>query len=229
MFQMKSAPALAYGTPSAAETSVGERLNFLKKVYGLLGISLMSATVGAFAASGPLLMLVANNMMLFFVLEIALIFFATYAAQKPVLNMVALFSFTTVSGMTVGPLLYRFGPTLATQAFLLTAITFVSLSVYVVTSKKDFSFLSGFLVTGLVIAIVGGLLNMFLFQSSMLHFMMSGITVFLFSGFILYDTSNILRNYSTDDYVSATLALYLDVLNLFVALLNLLGVMSSRD
>jgi FtsH-binding integral membrane protein len=59
------------------------------------------------------------------------------------------------------------------------------------------------------------------------QFMISGAVVFLFSGFILYDTSNILRRYSTDQHVSATLALYLDVLNLFVALLSILGL--ARD
>jgi modulator of FtsH protease len=68
---------------------------------------------------------------------------------------------------------------------------------------------------------------MFLFQSPMMHFMMSGVGVILFSGFILYDTSNIMRNYATDEYISATLALYLDILNLFTALLSILGL--SRD
>ena len=151
--------------------------------------------------------------MLFFILQIALIFFASFAARKPGLNMVALFSFTTVSGLTLGPLLYQVGPSIAAEAFALTAITFAGLSMYVVYSKKDFSFMSGFLMTGLIVLVVGGLLNMFFIQSGMMHFVMSGASVLLFSGFILYDTSNILRYYGTDEYVSATLALYLDVLN----------------
>ena len=98
---------------------------------------------------------------------------------------------------------------------------------YVVFSKKDFSFMSGFLMVGLITVIIGSLLNMFLFQSPMMHFMMSGVGVILFSGFILYDTSNIMRYYATDEYISATLALYLDILNLFTALLSILGL--SRD
>ncbi len=87
--------------------------------------------------------------------------------------------------------------------------------------------MSGFLMVGLITVIIGSLLNMFLFQSPMMHFMMSGVGVILFSGFILYDTSNIMRNYATDEYISATLALYLDILNLFTALLSILGL--SRD
>ena len=88
--------------------------------------------------------------------------------------------------------------------------------------------MSGFLMTGLIVLVVGGLLNMFFIQSGMMHFVMSGASVLLFSGFILYDTSNIMRYYATDEHVSATLALYLDVLNLFIALLSILGIMSDE-
>jgi len=223
-----STTTLPRGITPAASVTTTERLVFIKKVYSLLAMSMGSAAVGAYLGSGPLLLLVAPNMMLFFILQIALIFFASFAARKPGLNMVALFSFTTVSGLTLGPLLYQVGPSIAAEAFALTAITFAGLSMYVVVSKKDFSFMSGFLMTGLIVLVVGGLLNMFFIQSGMMHFVMSGASVLLFSGFILYDTSNILRYYGTDEYVSATLALYLDVLNLFIALLSILGIM-GRD
>ena len=223
-----STTTLPRGITPAASVTTTDRLVFIKKVYSLLAMSMGSAAVGAYLGSGPLLLLVAPNMMLFFILQIALIFFASFAARKPGLNMVALFSFTTVSGLTLGPLLYQVGPSIAAEAFALTAITFAGLSMYVVYSKKDFSFMSGFLMTGLIVLVVGGLLNMFFIQSGMMHFVMSGASVLLFSGFILYDTSNILRYYGTDEHVSATLALYLDVLNLFIALLSILNIM-GRD
>jgi len=223
-----STTTLPRGVTPAASVTTTERLVFIKKVYSLLAMSMGTAAIGAYLGSGPLLLLVAPNMMLFFILQIALIFFASFAARKPGLNMVALFSFTTVSGLTLGPLLYQVGPSIAAEAFALTAITFAGLSMYVVYSKKDFSFMSGFLMTGLIVLVVGGLLNMFFIQSGMMHFVMSGASVLLFSGFILYDTSNILRYYGTDEHVSATLALYLDVLNLFIALLSILGIM-GRD
>ena len=222
-----STTTLPRGMTPAASVSTTDRLTFIKKVYSLLAMSMGTAAVGAYLGSGPLLLLVAPNMMLFFILQIALIFFASFAARRPGLNMVALFSFTTVSGLTLGPLLYQVGPSIAAEAFALTAITFAGLSLYVVYSRKDFSFMSGFLMTGLIVLVVGGLLNMFFIQSGMMHFMMSGASVLLFSGFILYDTSNILRYYGTDEYVSATLALYLDILNLFIALLSILGIMSD--
>ena len=223
-----STTTLPRGVTPAASVTTTDRLVFIKKVYSLLAMSMGTAAIGAYLGSGPLLLLVAPNMMLFFILQIALIFFASFAARKPGLNMVALFSFTTVSGLTLGPLLYQVGPSIAAEAFALTAITFAGLSMYVVYSKKDFSFMSGFLMTGLIVLVVGGLLNMFFIQSGMMHFVMSGASVLLFSGFILYDTSNILRYYGTDEHVSATLALYLDVLNLFIALLSILSIM-GRD
>ena len=223
-----STTTLPRGITPAASVTTTDRLVFIKKVYSLLAMSMGTAAIGAYLGSGPLLLLVAPNMMLFFILQIALIFFASFAARKPGLNMVALFSFTTVSGLTLGPLLYQVGPSIAAEAFALTAITFAGLSMYVVYSKKDFSFMSGFLMTGLIVLVVGGLLNMFFIQSGMMHFVMSGASVLLFSGFILYDTSNIMRYYGTDEYVSATLALYLDVLNLFIALLSILGIMSDE-
>ena len=98
---------------------------------------------------------------------------------------------------------------------------------YVIFSKRDFSFMQGFLLTGLMVVVFGALINMF-FASPMAHFMISGASVLLFSGFILYDTSNVLRNYGTDEHVSATLALYLDILNLFIALLSILGIARSE-
>jgi len=222
-----STTTLPRGMTPAASVSTTDRLIFIKKVYSLLAMSMGTAAVGAYLGSGPLLLLVAPNMMLFFILQFALIFFASFASRRPGLNMVALFSFTTVSGLTLGPLLYQVGPSIAAEAFALTAITFAGLSLYVVYSRKDFSFMSGFLMTGLIVLVVGGLLNMFFIQSGMMHFVMSGASVLLFSGFILYDTSNILRYYGTDEYVSATLALYLDILNLFVALLSILGIMND--
>jgi len=225
--RLGSTTTVLRGVTPAASVPVTDRLVFIKKVYSLLAFSMVTAAIGAYLGSGPLLLLVAPNMMLLFILQFALIFFASFAARKPGLNMVALFSFTTVSGLTLGPLLYQVGPTIAAEAFALTAITFVGLSLYVVYSKKDFSFMSGFLMAGLIVIIVGGLINMFFIGSTMMHFVMSGGSVLLFSGFILYDTSNILRYYGTDEHVSATLALYLDVLNLFIALLSILGIMRS--
>ncbi|MCZ6647444.1 MAG: Bax inhibitor-1 family protein, partial [SAR324 cluster bacterium] len=113
------------------------------------------------------------------------------------------------------------------EALVLTLLIFGSLTLYVMLSKKDFSYLGSFLIMGLVLIIGGSLLNAFVFQSELGRFVISAGGVLLFSGYILYDTSNILRHYDVEDYTSATLALYLDILNLFLFILMLLG--GNRD
>lgn len=208
-----------FAVNSPANATVEERMAFLKKVYGLLSLSLLSAVIGAYFGKA----LPPGLMMPLFIVEIVLVIFAMAVRRKPVWNVVALFAFTTLSGVTLGPVMVIYNAGVIQEALVLTLLIFGGLTFYVMTTKKDFSYLSGFLIVGLITVIIGGLLNAFLFQSPMLEFAMAGGGVILFSGFILYDTSNILRNYDVQDYTSATLALYLDVLNLFLMLLRLLG------
>ena len=208
---------------SAASASIEERMSFLKKVYGLLTASLLVAVVGANIGQS----LNPGLMMPLFIAEIVMIFVAMGVRRKPYWNVAALFGFTGLSGLTLGPVMLVYDAAVIQEALLLTLVIFGSLTMYVMISKKDFSFLSGFLITGLVVVIIGSLLNVFFFQNPMGEFVISAAGVILFSGFILYDTSNILRNYDVQDYTSATLALYLDVLNLFLFLLRLLS--GGRD
>ena len=212
----------------AAQAPLEERLNFLKKIYGLLAISILVA-IGAswMVMSNPVALqfALANRFMLM-ILEIGAIFFAMWARLKPNLGLIALFGFTFLTGVTTAPYVLYY-QAVAGQAASLTVLIFVGLSLYVVTSKKDFSFMGGMLTTGLIILVLGGLLNAFFFHSSAAAFMFSSFGVFLFSGFIVYDTFNILHRYPTDEYISATLSLYLDILNLFMSLLHILG--GSRD
>lgn len=214
---------------TASEAPLSERMAFLRKVYGLLSISvLMAAAASWFTLSNEaFLMTVYRSQMMFFILQIGAIFFAMWARKKETLGLVALFTFTILTGITTAPVLAMYTGGIVTQAALMTGLIFAGLSIYTVRSKKDFSFMGGMLTTGLLILVVGGLLNAFIFKSSAGAFMFSCVGVFLFSGFIIYDTFNILRRYPTDEYISATLSLYLDILNLFMALLHILG--GSRD
>lgn len=209
---------------SAANATVADRMAFLRKVYGLFLLSLCTTVVAAFispavispAAFWPLL-----------IAYIGTFIFAMVVQRKPGWNLVALFSFTTVSGLTLGPVMVIYDLAVIQEALVLTVLIFGGLTVYVMGSKRDFSFLGGFLLMGILVIIVGGLLNAFVFQSSATQFMIAGGGVILFSGFVLYDTSNILRRYDVRDYTGATLALYLDFVLMFRYLLMLLG--GSRD
>ena len=200
----------------ASNATVEERMAFLRKIYGLLSLSIFVAASASWmvVTDATLLALASQYHIVLFILEIAAIFFAMKVQHKANLGLIALFTFTFLTGLASAPMIARFGHAVP-QAASLTAIIFVGLSIYTVTSKRDFSFMGGMLTVGL------------LFHSSATAFMFSSFGVFLFSGFIVYDTFNILNRYSTDDYISATLSLYLDVLNLFMSLLHLLG--GSRD
>ena len=213
---------------AVAEAPLADRLTFVKKVYGLLTLSIVTGVVGGyFTLTTPgLFNMVVNNFWLFVIAEFAVLLGAMFLKKSEALSMVFLFSFTLLTGMTASPLLAAYNDVVG-QAAAYTLVAFVGLTAFTVLSKKDFSFMGPFLFVGLLVLVVGGLLNAFFFQSSSTSFFMAVGSVFLFSGFIIYDTSNIMRRYPTDQYISATLSLYLSILNLFLAILRILG--ASRD
>jgi modulator of FtsH protease len=108
-----------------------------------------------------------------------------------------------------------------------TAIVFFGLSAYALSSRRDFSYLGGFLMTGLIVVVVASLANLFL-HIPVLSLTISGAAVLIMSGLILFDTSRIVNGGETN-YIRATVALYLNVYNLFVHLLHLLAVFTGGD
>ncbi|MCF2909156.1 MULTISPECIES: Bax inhibitor-1/YccA family protein [Pseudoalteromonas] len=140
------------------------------------------------------------------------------------------FLFTGLLGFGLGPLLSHYaampnGSLLIAQALGSTALVFFGLSAYALTTKKDFSFMGGFLVVGMLVVIVSSLVNLFI-GSSVAFIAINAAVVLLMSGFILYDTSRIVNGGETN-YILATVSLYLSIYNLFTAILSLLG--SSDD
>ena len=147
------------------------------------------------------------------------------------------FAFTGLLGAGLGPMLNYYlatanGGMLVTQALAGTAIVFFALSGYVLTTGKDFSFMGGFLMIGLIVVLVtmvGALvLSFFGVHITGLQLALSAVIVLLMSGFILFDTSRIIHGGQTN-YIMATTALYLDIYNLFIHLLHLLSAFSGDD
>merc|ERR1719198_1576751 len=155
-----------------------------------------------------------------------------YKDRHP-LNLALLGGFTLAMTYTVGVVCAMYYQNhmglVVLQALVLTAAVFVSLSTYVLVTKKDFSFLGGALFAGLIILIVWSLLNAFF------DFGLGGRMVFslagalLFVGFILYDTSLLMHHLGPDDYIIAAVMLYLDVINLFLYLLEVLRMLQGGD
>ncbi|WP_370978659.1 Bax inhibitor-1 family protein [Agaribacterium sp. ZY112] len=148
------------------------------------------------------------------------------------------FAFTILLGVGLGPTLnyyiaaYSNGSALIMQSLGLTALVFFGLSGYVLTTGKDFSFMGGFLMTGLIIAVVAmlGLMvaGLFGIHVPAMSLALSAMVALLMSGFILFDTSRIVNGGETN-YIMATTALYLNIYNLFTSLLHILGVMGGDD
>ncbi len=168
---------------------------------------------------------------------IALVWFVLPRTANSEKGLLVVFAFTGLLGASLGPTLSHYlgmanGSQVVLQALGGTALVFFTLSGYVLTTRKDFSFMRGFLVTGLIVVLLAMLgtfiAGFFGVNISGIHLAISAAIVFLMSGFILYDTSRIINGGETN-YIMACVALYLDIYNLFVSLLHLLGALGGDD
>jgi modulator of FtsH protease len=213
---------------TAAQATLAERLGFIRKVYALFFAATLFAVGGVLLAFVfPSLMLAsAYHPFLALLVMIGAVMGAQAVRHVPGVNLLALFGFTTLTGVVISPLIAvvsQDNPASLLQAGVLTVGIFGGLTAYVFLSNKDFSFLRGMVTTGLIVVVLAALLNAFIVGSSALSFAVSAAALLLFSGFVLYDTSNIIRRYPTNEYVAGALSLYLDVWNIFIALLRILN------
>jgi modulator of FtsH protease len=142
------------------------------------------------------------------------------------------FAITGLLGFGLGPILNHYlslsnGPELIATSLGGTGVIFLALSGYVLTTKRDFSFMGGFLMVGLIIAILAMVANIFL-QIPALSLALSSAIILIMSGFILFDTSRII-NGGERNYVNATVSLYLSLYNIFASLLHILGIFGGDD
>jgi len=148
-------------------------------------------------------------------------------------GILAVFALTGFMGLTLGPIISAYtsffsnGAELVTMAMTGTAAIFLSLSFYALYSQKDFSFLSGFLTAGIIVAFLAGIAAYF-FNIPTLSLTVSAAFILLMSGLILFETSSIIRGGETN-YIMATVTLYISIYNLFLSLLQILGVFSGED
>jgi len=203
---------------------------FIKQTYQLFAGSLLGGAVGAYLGMG---FMPAGGFGFWgvVILEFALLFGVYAVKDKPGINVAMLFAFTFVSGLTISPLISAYVGRgmggIVGEAFLLTSIAFGALSLFAMNTKKDYTTMGKMLMITLIIVVVAGLLNIF-FHSPLLQLGIAVVSSVLFSFFILYDTQNIIQgNYSTP--IEGAIALYLDFFNLFVSLLQILGIFGDED
>ncbi len=233
----------AFEQAQATPKSESSLAAFIKKTYQLFAASLLSASAGAFVGTAYL----ANSLVKMgangqpavagwfwglVILEFILLFGLMAAKKKEGINLILLFAFTFVTGLTLTPMLSAYlmmpsGADIITEAFVLTTVAFGGLSVFAMNTKRDFSAMGKMLFITLIVIIVAGIINIFL-GSPLLQLGIASVGAILFSAFILYDTQNIIRG-NVETPVEAAVMLYLDFLNLFISLLQILGIFSNRD
>ncbi|HCG95319.1 MAG TPA: BAX inhibitor protein [Halieaceae bacterium] len=201
----------------------------LRNTYMLLGMTLAFSAV---TATISMVLQLPTFMYLVFVLVGFGLLFVVNRMADSAKGLPAIFAFTGVMGAALGPLLNVYlalpnGPNLVLQSLCGTALIFFGLSAYALQSKRDFSFMGGFLFAGLLVAIVAMIANIFLAIPA-LSLTISAAVVMIMSGLILMDTSRIVHGGETN-YIRATVGLYLNIFNLFVYLLHLLGVFGGDD
>lgn len=204
---------------------------FVKQVYQLFAASLLLGGIGAYVglANAELMMSMYWGL---FILEIGLLIGLYFVKTKPGINLAVLFAFTFVSGLTLTPILVRTlsmagGASIVANAFILTSVAFAGLSIFAMKTDRDFSSMGKMLIVALIVVVVASIINIF-FGSPILQLAIASVAAVLFSAFILYDTQNII-NGAYETPIEGAIALYLDFLNLFIALLQILGFMNNSD
>ncbi|WP_101757109.1 Bax inhibitor-1/YccA family protein [Oceanicoccus sp. KOV_DT_Chl] len=205
----------------------------LRNTYMMLSMTLLVSAITAGLSMAMNLGFGAGMVMM--IAAIVLIWFVLPRTANTTKGVYVVFAFTALMGAALGPTLNHYlamanGGNIVMQALGGTALVFFTLSGYVLTTRKDFSFMGGFLMTGLVVLVlvalvlmVGGMMG---YHVPAAQLALSAGIVLLMSGFILFDTSRIIHGGETN-YLMATVALYLDIYNLFTSLLHLLGAMGD--
>jgi len=211
-------------------TSVLATNKVLKNTYMLLSMTLLfsglMAGVSMAVHASPMVNLVC------FGISVVLLWFVLPRVANSAAGIAVVFAITGLLGFGLGPILSIYaalpnGGQVITTAMGGTGAIFLGLSAYVLITKKDFSFLGGFLFVGFLVILFAALANIFMAIPAM-SLAISAAIIFIMSGFILFDTSRIIHGGETN-YIYATIALYLDIYNIFISLLQLLGALSGDD
>ncbi len=210
----------------------GASVSFMKTTYQLLAASMIAAAAGAYVTM-PYAETVMQYRWFVFGFELFMLFVGLgMTRNKPGLNLAALFVFTFVTGISLVPLLAQLigmgNGAVIGNAFLMTSVLFGALSLFAINSKSDFSSWGKPLFITLIVVIIASLVNYFILQSPMMHIIITAGILLLFSIFTIYDTQNI-ANGAYDSPVDAAVSLYIDFLNMFTALLQILGIFGGDD
>ena len=210
--------------------AVVETNKLIRNTYTLLAMTL------AFSALTAGIAMIINMPPLHWLVTIGgylALLFLTAKSANSAMGLVWIFALTGFMGLTLGPILnfyvhaFSNGPQLVMMAFGGTAAIFLGLSGYALTTRRDFSFLGGFLMVGILVAFLAGIAAI-MFSIPGLSLAVSAMFILLMSGFILFQTSQLVHEPNTN-YILATVSLYVSIYNLFTSLLYIFGIFGGDD
>jgi len=221
-----------HSSTSTVGTHEESTVSFMKQTYQLLAASMVAAAVGAYVTM-PFAETVMQFKWIIFGAELLILFFGLRMTRGHAgANLAMLFAFTFLTGVSLVPLLASLigmgQGAMIGNAFLMTSVLFGALSIFAINSKTDFSSWGKPLFITLIVVIVASLVNYFILQSPIMHIVITAGILILFSFFTIYDTQNI-ANGAYDSPVDAAVSLYIDFLNMFTAMLQLLGIFGGDD
>jgi modulator of FtsH protease len=221
-------PTINTVTRSRTEGLVLQTNAVIKNAYLLLSFTLLFSAATAWLA-------MATNAKAMGLLALPIyigLLFLTQALRNSIWGIASIFAFTGFMGYTLGPILnmviggYSNGNQIVMSALGATGLIFFGLSGYALTTRKDFSYMAGFLFIAATVAFVGSLVAVFV-HIPMLTLMVSAAFVLISSGLILFETSQII-NGGERNYIMATISLYVSIYNLFISLLQIFSMLSGR-
>jgi modulator of FtsH protease len=198
----------------------------LRNTYALLSMTLVFSGVMAFIGVA---MQIGHGMALIAdIVAIGMLWFVLPRTANSAKGIGVLFLITGLLGFGLGPVLSFYlavNPSIVMTALAGTGMIFLGLSAYALTTRKDFSFMGGFLMVGMFVVLIAALLNIFL-QVPLLFLVINAAIIMIMSGFILYETSAVIHGGETN-YIMATASIFLSLLNMFQALLHILGIFGN--
>jgi len=214
--------------PTIARAGELETNKVLRNTYALLSMTLVFSAIMAYV--GVVTQVSYGGALIADIVAIALLWFVLPRTANSGAGIAVVFAFTGLLGFGLGPILSYYlavNLSILMMAMGSKGVIFLGLSGYALTTRKDFSFMGAFLMVGFLVILGAALLNIFL-QMPALFLAVNAAVVLIMSGFILYQTSSIIHGGETN-YIMATAGIFLSILNLFTALLHLLGAFSGND
>ncbi|XP_018567206.1 protein lifeguard 4-like [Anoplophora glabripennis] len=217
---------------NVAQATKSIRMAFIRKVYGLLTMQIFLTIVIASICmfTPPIKDFVHSNdwiLMPTFLGSIALLLALHIKRRESPTNLILLAAFTIVQAYTIGVIVTFYSQAVVLQALLLTFVVLAGLTLYTFQTKRDFSAIHSALFAGLCILIIGGFMQVFL-QSTIFEIAIGFSGALVFSLFIIFDTQLIMKTLSPEEYILATINLYMDIVNLFLYILRILQAVNRQ-